>query len=225
MNTEIKVDNPFVFITRLHLSELTGIKAYNILELVNHLKEISGSSIYHHTHRFLQQHQFLSPEPPNDFFYWISEILGEKELGEKLASIDIMLFSDIRSLREKIVSTIEDHISANPQVKFKYAHEGEEFHFVKSISFIIPTNYIAYNLNDFVNIFEKITIDSIYFHIFESRLRLEKSTNDFSNWIENEIGDKQLADKIAGLDPYTYTLEDLRKMIISIIKKRFANNA
>ena len=32
-------------------------------------------------------------------------------------------------------------------------------------------------LKEFTQILEKITIDSIYFHIFEARLRLEKPTN------------------------------------------------
>jgi len=102
----------------------------------------------------------------------------------------------------------------------RFAVEGEEFHFIKSVSFVLPTNYIAYDLKEFVDIVKNITIDSIYFHIFESRLRLEKKTNDFSNWIETSIGDKKLSDKISKLDPYTHTLEDLRKTIIRIVEKR-----
>jgi len=67
-----------------------------------------------------------------------------------------------------------------------------------------------------------ITIDSIYFHVFEARLRLEKGTNDFSSWIENSIGNKALADKISKLDPYTHTLEELRRVIIKIIEAQIS---
>ena len=74
-------------------------------------------------------------------------------------------------------------------------------------------------MEEFKEVIEKITIDSIYFHIFEARLRLEKKTNDFSNWIENSLGNKRLADKIAQMDPYTRTLEDLRKTLIQMIEK------
>lgn len=218
-----KAKEPFRFYTRLHLSELTGLRASTISQLLSLLKEVSGSSIYHHTHRFLQQHQYLSPEPPNDFAYWVSEVLGEDELGEQLASIDTIQFSSIRSLREKIIITIEDYLKSSPLAKLKFAREGEEFHFVKSVSFIIPTDYIAYDLKEFVDILGKITIDSIYFHIFEARLRLEKKTNDFANWIETSVGDKKLADEISRLDPYTHTLEDLRKTIIRIIEKRLSS--
>jgi hypothetical protein len=146
--------------------------------------------------------------------------LGEDELGERLASIDTIQFSNIRSLREKIIETIEDYLKDNPIAKLKFAREGEEFHFIKSVSFVLPTNYIAYDLREFVDILKKITIDSIYFHIFEARLRLEKGTNDFSYWLETSLGDRELSENISRLDPYTHTLEDLRKTIIKIIDRK-----
>lgn len=222
MGDLIEAKQPFKFFTRLHLSELTGLRASTLGQLVDLMKKVPGSCIYHHTHRFLQQHQYLSPEPPNDFAYWVTEVLGEDELGEKLASIDTVQFSTIRGLREKIIATIEEYLKDNLLAKLKFAREGEEFHFVKSVSFVLPTNYIVYDLKEFVEILKKITIDSIYFHIFEARLRLERQDNDFSNWIESSIGDKELADEISRLDPYTYTLENLRKTMIKIIEKKIS---
>lgn len=219
----IKAKEPFRFHTRLHLSELTGLRAATLSQLLRLIKEVPGASIYHHTHRFLQQHQYLSPEPPNDFAYWVSGVLGEDELGERLASIDTIQYPTIRSLRDKIASTIEDYLKNNALAKLKFAREGEEFYFIKSVSFVVPTNYIASDLAEFTQVLKKITIESIYFHIFEARLRLEKQTNDFSNWIETSIGDKKLADKISSLDPYTRTLEDLRKTLINIMEKRISS--
>ncbi|MCM8783215.1 MAG: DUF5752 family protein [Candidatus Omnitrophica bacterium] len=215
-----RAKEPFRFYTRLHLTELTGFRAVNLSQLLELIKEIPGSAIYHHTHRFLQQHLYLSPEPPNDFAYWVREFLGEDELGEKLASIDTLEFSTIRALREKIIEMVEVYLKEKPRARLKFANEGEEFHFVKSVSFILPTPYIAYDLKEFVEIIKKITIDSIYFHIFEARLRLEKGRNDFSYWIETSLGDRELAEEISQFDPYTRTLEELRKTLIRIIEKR-----
>lgn len=222
MSELLKAKEPFRFCTRLHLSELTGLRAATLGQLLALIKEVPGSCIYHHTHRFLQQHQYLSPEPPNDFAYWVTGILGEEELGERLVSIDTIQYSTIRDLREKIASTIENYLHDNPLAKMKFARSEEEFHFIKSVSFILPTNYIAYDLKEFAEVLKKITIDSIYFHIFEARLRLEKPTNDFSFWIEHSLGDKKLADSISSFDPYTSTLEDLRKKIIRIIERRIS---
>ena len=222
MSELIKAKEPFRFFTRLHLSELTGLKASDLSQLLEIIKEVPGSSIYHHTHRFLQQHQYLSPEPPNDFAYWVTEVLGDDELGERLASIDTVQFESIRSLREQIASTIEDYLKKRPSAKQRFAGEGDEFYFIKSVSFVIPTPYVVNDLREFVDILSKITVDSIYFHIFEARLRLEKGANDFSNWIESSIGDKSLAEKITRLDPYTLTLEQLRKTVIKIIERRIS---
>jgi len=223
MGDLLSAKEPFRFYTRLHLSELTGLRATTLGQLLDLIKEVSGSSIYHHTHRFLQQHQYLSPEPPNDFAYWVTEVLGEDELGEKLASIDTVQYSNIRNLRDKIVETIEDYLKNNALAKLKFAREDEEFHFVKSVSFILPTKYVVYNLREFVDILKKVTIDSIYFHIFEARLRLERSNNDFSNWIGNSIGDKELAYEISRLDPYTHTLEGLRSILVNMIESKISN--
>ena len=217
-----KYNEPFRFYTRLNLSELTGLRAFNLQELLVCLKKVPESCIYHHTHRFLQQHQYLSPEPPNDFAYWVSNVLGEKELGEDLGSIDTIGFNNINDLRQELISVVENYLKEYPAVKSKFANKDEALYFIKSISFVFPTNYIAHNLAEFLEMLKKITVDSIYFHIFESRLRLARGTNDFSNWIKDSIGDNKLANDISALDPYSYTLEELRYRIIKLTERRLA---
>ena len=109
---------------------------------------------------------------------------------------------------------------SNPWADKRFALEGDEFHFMKSISFIMPTNYHASDLKEFADALSKITTDSLYFHIFESRLRLKKDRNDFSNWLETSLGDKHLAGQISRLDPYSYNMEDLKKEIIKIVSRK-----
>ncbi|HEX75568.1 MAG TPA: mechanosensitive ion channel family protein [Dehalococcoidia bacterium] len=213
-----KATEPFRFYARLHLKELTGLKAGNLTQLVDILKEAPDSVIYYHTHHFLEEHQYLTPEPANDFALWVSDELGDEVLGEKLASIDTFDFPTIGALRTRIVGVIEDHLSKKPDGR--KAMEGRELHFVRSISAILPTPYVAHDLREFVEVLRKVSIDSLYYHIFEARLRLQKGVNDFSIWIEDCLGDKDLADKLAYLDPYNYTLESLRSTIIQLVEKR-----
>jgi len=218
-----KIDRTFRFYTRLHLKILTGLKASNIVELVDLIEKVPGSSIYYHTHHLLQQHAYLSPEPPNDFAHWITNILNEEVLGERIASIDTIQYQSIRSLRNEIVKIIRSHIKENPSTKLRFSAKGRMFHFIKSKSFIFPTPYVATDLGDFLDILKKITLDSIYFHMFEARLRLKKATNDFSFWLRTSLLEENLAEKIKSLDPYTYTMEDLRKKIIKIVEERLKN--
>jgi len=216
----VRADDPFRFVSRLHLTELTGLRASTLGQLLELLKTVPGSCIYHHTHHFLQQHQYLSPEPPNDFAHWVAEDLGEPELGEQLASIDTVRFSTIRGLREVIVETTERFLRDKPSAARKSVEEDGEFHFMKAVSFAVPTAYLAYDLREFAEALDKVTVHSVYFHMFEARLRLERPTNDFSAWIENCLGDKVLARQIDGLDPYTRTMENLRGTLVRLVKKR-----
>jgi hypothetical protein len=215
-----KSDRSFRFYTRLHLRVLTGLRDSDITGLLGLIKKVPGSSIYYHTHHFLQQHQYLSPEPPNDFAHWIDKALNEEVLAEKIASIDTIKYHSIRALRNEIIRTIEDYIERNPKSKLRFASPDKMFHFIKSVSFIMPTPYVAKDLKDFLEIIKKISLDSIYFHMFEARLRLDMETNDFSFWLGTSLMEEELARKITFLDPYTYIMEDLRKKIINLTEER-----
>jgi hypothetical protein len=214
---DIKAKKPFEFYSRLNLQQLTGIKARNLKELLKGIRKVTGAVIYHHTHRFLQQHQYLLPEPPNDFAYWVTEVLGEYRLGEKLLAIDTVQFKSIRALRNKIIETIENE--SRNLLKYRNVPAGKEFHFIKSISFYLPTGYAANTIAEFVEILRQVSLRSIYFHIFEARLRLEKGANDFSFWLDTSCGRPELARQLEALDPYTYTMDALRRKIIDIIQK------
>ncbi len=219
MTTE-PTKNVFHFVTQTSLIELTGLRAVDIYELLQHLKTVPPSVIYYHTHHFLKQHQFLSPEPPNDFAYWVTGVLQEDRLGEQLAAIDTVRFSSLKSLREALTGTIERYLAKGRSTRV--APDGEEFHFMKARSFVMKTSYQASSLQEFSEVIQKISLNSLYHHMFEARLRLEKGTNDLSLWLETELGETALAKMIARLDPYTLPLDGLRDRIVRLTKARLA---
>jgi small-conductance mechanosensitive channel len=208
----------FRFFNRVHLTELTGLKAKNLKELAEVLMNAPDSIIYYHTHHFLEEHHYLTPEPANDFAVWVSDVLGDEALGEKLASIDAFEFSTLSALRERIVNVIGEHISSGQEVR--KAPEGREFYFMKSTSVVMSTHYAARDLREFVEALRKLSLGSLYFHIFESRLRLSRVTNDFSVWMKDSLEEQELAEAIEKVDPYTYTLEGVRSQLIKLIEKR-----
>lgn len=212
---------PFRFYTRLTLKETTGLRAISLPQLLKFLRTVPGSVIYHHTHHYLQQHQYLTPEPPNDFAYWVSEILGDKELGERLVSIDTISFPSIRALRERFIETIEEHLRKRPLLRFRWVEPEQAFYFIRAVSVIFPTPYEAGNLAEFAEGLKAVTIDSLYYHVFEARLRLEHGSNDFSLWFKS-LGEEALAQAVARLDPYTHTMEELRQSILRQIQQRLA---
>lgn len=213
-----KAKERFHFFTRVHLTELTGLKASNLKELAEIMKSAPDSIIYYHTHHFLEQHHYLSPEPANDFAVWVNDVLGEEVLGERLASVDTFEFPALAVLKERLVNIVEEYLAREESLR--KAPEGREFHFMKSVSVVLPTPYVAHDLREFVEGLRKLSLGSVYFHVFESRLRLGRGLNDFSIWLQESLEEPELAEQVARLDPYTYTLEGLRSILIQSIEKR-----
>lgn len=208
--------NPFRFYTHFHLVKLLGLKAKNPVELLEGLRNVPASSIYYHTHRFLKQHQFLYPEPPNDFSYWLINVLNMDGLGEAFASIDTISFRNVEALRTAYLETMTEYLKKDSCLP--NAPKGEEFQFMACKTFFLSTPYLAFNLAEFREALGKVSIHSLYFHIFESRIRLGKEENDFPAWLKS-IGQPELAKEVARIDPYSMTLEGLRQKLIGMVAK------
>ena len=215
----LEAREPFYFFTRHNLIYLTGRKARNLKELVLGIKEASSASIYYHTHHFLQEHEYLTPEPTNDFAYWIASVHGDSVLGEQVASIDLREFFRLRDIRLKIIAVMDEFLQGNPGCDHDVP-AGLEFHFMKAQTFVSPTKHIARNMLEFKECLQKVSVMSIYYHMFESRLRLQRPYNDFSYWLLDSFGENSLAEKFQRIDPYTYTLDNLRQTLIGMLDKR-----
>jgi hypothetical protein len=209
---------PFRFHNLSLLKKMTGLKATNLAEMLARLKQVPESVIYYHTHQFLQEHHYLTPEPPNDFAVWVADSLGDDVLGERLAGVNPFTFPDLGAVREKFVNIIEEHLGQHPNLR--EAVEGKEFYFVESKRFIFPTPYVAHDINEFAAGLRNVGNGSLYFHVFESRLKSAKGLNDFSSWLMDSLGEEQLGQTVARLDPYTYSLEGLRSTLIRLVEKR-----
>lgn len=205
---------PFCFYTSSLLVEITGKKAHHLKEFVKILKEIDETSIFYHVHHALREYSFAPGQYSNDFARWVAEDLEEGALAERLASINVRDFTDLNSLRNKLVEIVEDHLSSS--VEIRKAPPGREFYFLRSTEIISPTAYEVTTLKEFTNALDRVGMRSLYFHFFDARLRLGRKTNDFSNWIRNALGEDEIAGKINGLDPYFMTMDQLKYRIIAI---------
>lgn len=206
----------FHFKTKLDQTLLLGRRAKDAAELLQGVQKTPDASIYYHTHRFLQQHHYLSPEPPNDYAYWATEVLNDSALGEHLWSVDIIQYSTIAEIRTAIAGVLQNRLADGR--KQREAPPGGEFHFMASRTFVLTTKHIAHTLAEFRAILAEISVNSIYYHMFDARLRLQGGTNDFSRWF-TALGKPELATHVARLDPYSYTLEGLRKRILVLTER------
>ena len=212
INKEAK--ESFRFYTSSILVEITGKKAHHLKEFVNILKEIDESSIFFHVHHALRDYSFAAGQYSNDFARWVAEDVEEKSLAERLASINVRDFTDLNSLRNKLVEIIEEHLAGT--IEIRKAPPGREFYFLRSTEMISATPYEVTTLEEFTRALDRVGMRSIYFHFFDARLRLGRKTNDFSNWIQYSLGEEGKAQKINNLDPYFMTMDQLKYRIIAI---------
>jgi len=208
--------SPFYFNSASHLLRIGREKATNLQELLDAVRNCPDASIFQHTFQTLEEHHFIKEGFSNDFSHWAFAACNEVELAERLASLDVREFTAIATLRERIVRIIEEYLQKNPRAAVRPAMEP--FYLMASDLVVVPTPYVARNLEEFADGLRKVSIHAIYYHFIDARLRIKLNNNDFSVWLENELDLAQAADRLNRIDIYTSTLEGARRNILKIIE-------
>jgi hypothetical protein len=208
---------PFYFNTSAHLLRITRQKANNLLEFLDALRECPEASIFQHSFRTLQEHHFIREGFSNDFAHWAVSACNEPSLAEGLASVDVREFTSVAELRERFVQIVESFLERNPAAATRAARET--FYFCASESVVIPTSFVAGSLQEFAEGLRGVTVHCIHHHFIEARLRLKLMSNDFSQWLYEDMGLTEAARQLNRIDIYTVTLEDVRNQIIRIVER------
>jgi len=212
--------SPFYFNSASHLLRIGPQRATCLQELLEAIRTCPDASIFQHTFQTLEEHHFIKEGFSNDFSHWAFAACNEVELAERLAALDIREFTSIVALRERLIHLIETYIQKNPRSATRAAMEP--FYMMAADLVVIPTPYVARNLQEFADELRKVTIHTIYYHFIDARLRLKLNTNDFSVWLEEELDMSQAGDRLNRIDIYTSTLEGVRGSILKIIEGEIA---
>lgn len=212
-----KPDKPFYFNTSEHLIRIGRQKATTPSELWQALQTCPDDSIFQHTFRTLQEHHFIRQGFSNDFAYWCLSACNEPVLAEQLASVDVREFTAIDGLRRRMVKILDKFLQQSPHAGSKTAHEP--FYFCASDIVVLPTPFAPDTLLGFVEGLRQVSVHSIHHHFIEARLRLHRMSNDFSNWLEQEVGLRRTAEAIERIDIYTNTMEGVRQQIVNIVEQ------
>jgi hypothetical protein len=208
---------PFYFNTAAHLLRITRQKAATLGELLDALRECPEESIFQHTFRTLQEHHFIRQGFSNDFAQWAVASCKEPGLGERLAAVDVREFTSVAELRATFLAIVEEFLKANPEAGKRTAQEV--FYFCASDTVVIPTSFVAQTMQDFANGVRSVSLHSIHHHFIEARLRLKLMSNDFSQWLHEDMGLTDSARALNQIDIYTVTLEDVRRQIVRIVER------
>jgi hypothetical protein len=211
---------PFYFNSAAHLLRIGREKANSLQELLEALRTCSDACIFQHTFQTLEEHHFIREGFSNDFSHWAFSACNEIALAERLAALDVREFTSISALRERLVGMIESYLARNPRAATRVA--TEPFYLMAVDLVVVPTPYVARNLEEFADGLRKVSIHSIYYHFIDARLRLKLNNNDFSVWLDQELDLGAAADRINRIDIYTSTLEGVRRNILRIIEGEMA---
>ena len=212
-----KPSKPFYFNTSEHLLRIGRQKASTLADLLQALRTCPDDSIFQHTFRTLQEHHFIRQGFSNDFAHWSLSACNEPILAEQLASVDVREFTAIEGLRGRMVQIVNEFLDKNPR---SAGHAGHEpFYFCASDIVVLPTPFVANSLTGFLDGINQVSVHSIHHHFIEARLRLHCMSNDFSQWLEEEVGLRAAGDAIEHIDIYTNTLEGVRRQIAGIVEQ------
>jgi hypothetical protein len=208
---------PFYFNTSAHLVRITRQKASTLAEFLDALRECPESSIFQHSFRTLQEHHFIREGFSNDFAHWALSACNEPSLAEGLASVDVREFTSVAELRERFVQIVQTFLQRSPTAGARIAKET--FYFCASDTVVIPTSFVANTLHEFAEGLRRVSVHCIHHHFIEARLRLKLMSNDFSQWLYEDMGLTEAARQLNRLDIYTVTLDDVRQQIIRIVER------
>jgi hypothetical protein len=208
---------PFEFFTVAHLTRIGNISAGTLAEFLTGLEHCSDASIFHHTFQTLGTHHFLTEGFSNDFAQWVLADVNRDALAEQLAALDIRDYTSIAALRADLANAVRDYVDYHPELARQAALD--RFYFCESVDVTLPFGLSAINLDQFHDGVSRLSHSAFYFHFIASRLRLQLHTNDFSHWLANRLGLKNLADNINRIDIYTNTLDSARSKVLRLVDR------
>ncbi|MBM4140295.1 MAG: hypothetical protein FJ242_02205 [Nitrospira sp.] len=210
-----EIIEPFEFKQCISILKSTGKKAKNLRELRDVIEAVSDECIFHHTYQYFIKGHVL--EYTNDFAHWAGESLEERALSEHLSNIDPYDFKNINNLRNELLGVIDEYLKRFPEPR--EAMPGDEFCFNETMTLIFPVGIRAKNLAEFLTAIKYVETGSVYYHFYEARIRLGSGIDDFSRWIEDAFGKRELVELIRAIDPFMHSLEGIREHITEAVEE------
>ncbi len=210
-----RAKTPLVFQGCHVLIEITGSRARHDGELHEGNVEAPPESIFYHTNGFLLEHRFIVPKFINQFSKWAYRELHCHALADSLSSVDPQDFTDLEDLRWEFVRVLDNYVR-EAHIVPRIVH-GQPFHFLRSRLQTVPTGVEAWTLRDLREGLAEIDVSAIYYHLIESRRSLGRAGGGLAGWIRDELGGPRLAERVAAIDTFMYSLEDLRMKLLDVL--------
>jgi hypothetical protein len=207
---------PFRFRDAVRLNCPTGVSAATLREFREVIERAEPGVLHHHLREVPLRFTFTFWEYPNDFAIWAANALENHALAERLAVLDPFHERDLEVLRERVLEAVEG--SAADGGATLPVPAGQEFHFSSSISVDLDLGVEARDVAELVARLKEVPASSLYYHLFEGRLRTADGWDDISLWLLAS-GSPGAAERLRDLDIYLASLESCRRVVVELLER------
>jgi hypothetical protein len=198
----------------------TGRKAINLAELRDNLQVVSGDSIYHHFWGGLLAPRFEEREFHNDFAGWARHSLREPELAERLAAVAPGEDHGMETVRQEILSLIDDRLDESENSRWMPA--AREFEFLHGQLVVFDTGRRLERPADLAEQIPKMSTSSIFYHFIDARGRVPDNSDDLRLWLSDYGPEHQeLCTRLTAIDPFFSSLSQIRQELAELFTAYF----
>lgn len=214
--------NPF-FIKNCALAAIaTGEHASSLIELRDKLATTHIGCIYYHFWGSHLHPEFSHPEYHNDFARWAHYGLHDLFLAERLSVVDPTDYETLEGVRQKLLDVVEERLDENESM---FWARSSRFSFIRSKIIVFDTSYRVEEPQDLAKVIPSLPPSSIFYHFIDARGRTLNGKDDFSNWLASfDDTYKSLVDSILTIDPYFFSLTDLRTNLSRKVEEYFSEH-
>ncbi len=205
---------PFRFLDAVRLTCPTGTSAATLRDFRAAVERVDRGVLHHHLRETPLRFTFTTFGYPNDFALWAAEALEDRALAERLAVLDPFHARDLEALRQRVLEVVDASL-ANDDGE-RPAPRGREFHFSSSVSVAFDLDREASTIGELRERLEQVPASSIYYHVYEARLRNPTGADDLSRWLE-AAGHAVAAARLHDLDIYLLSLEACRRVALELL--------
>jgi hypothetical protein len=191
-----------------------GHRAQNLKELRDGLTRVPSASLhYHFWGRLLRPRP--TPDRYNDFAAWVAQDVGDLETAERLDALNPSLFPDLEALREAVLSVLDERVTRGDFLS--WARSRSDFFFVKAQMLVFDTGSEARSPRELGEQIARSHGGSVFYHFVDARRRTPDRRDDYSTWLASRGVPEEALRPLARLDPYLFTLRELRDRLAELI--------
>ncbi|MBI5838035.1 MAG: hypothetical protein HZB25_12425 [Candidatus Eisenbacteria bacterium] len=172
----------FEFSSVVYLVEPTGAVARNLLELREGIRQAEPRSLFYHAYEPLLRDPGADEPPPHDFAHWCEHVLLHPEAAERLEFASVSSGQGLESLREALVSVLDDLCRDDRARREAPLELGLRLHRWHTLA--VRSGLAARDAYEMIECVEALDDEGFLFHFHEAAEFSTESAGDLVAWLE-----------------------------------------